>query len=54
MRRKLDEIASLTKAHLAIVGQANGTIGFGLETETERMNRMERTARWGTSEAAST
>jgi len=33
MRRKLDEIASLTKAHLAIVGQANGTIGFGLETE---------------------
>jgi len=29
----LDEIASLTKAHLAIVGQANGTIGFGLETE---------------------
>ncbi|GAA5820041.1 hypothetical protein JCM10212_004987 [Sporobolomyces blumeae] len=33
MRRKLDEIASLTKAHLAIVGQANGSIGFGLETE---------------------
>ncbi|GAA5876213.1 hypothetical protein JCM1840_007074 [Sporobolomyces johnsonii] len=33
MRRKLDEIASLTKAHLAIVGQASGTIGFGLETE---------------------
>ncbi|KAI5480493.1 KH domain protein [Pseudohyphozyma bogoriensis] len=33
MRRKLDEIASLTKAHLAIVGQVSGTIGFGLETE---------------------
>ncbi|GAA6049311.1 hypothetical protein JCM3770_005934 [Rhodotorula araucariae] len=33
MRRKLDEIASLTKAHLAIVGQATATIGFGLETE---------------------
>ncbi|GAA6005062.1 uncharacterized protein JCM10292_005547 [Rhodotorula paludigena] len=33
MRRKLDEIASLTKAHLAIVGQANASIGFGLETE---------------------
>jgi hypothetical protein len=33
MRRKLDEIASLTKAHLAIVGQAFGSIGFGLETE---------------------
>lgn len=33
MRRKLDEIAALTKAHLAIVGQVSGTIGFGLETE---------------------
>ncbi|GAA5915762.1 hypothetical protein JCM6882_003849 [Rhodosporidiobolus microsporus] len=33
MRRKLDEIASLTKAHLAIVGQATASIGFGLETE---------------------
>lgn len=33
MRRKLDEIASLTKAHLAIVGQVSGNIGFGLETE---------------------
>ena len=33
MRRKLDEIATLTKAHLAIVGQANASIGFGLETE---------------------
>ena len=33
MRRKLDEIASLTKAHLAIVGQVTGSIGFGLETE---------------------
>jgi len=33
MRRKLDEIASLTKAHLAIVGQMAGQIGFGLETE---------------------
>ncbi|KAK4705799.1 hypothetical protein P7C70_g410, partial [Phenoliferia sp. Uapishka_3] len=33
MRRKLDEIAALTKAHLAIVGQVSGNIGFGLETE---------------------
>jgi hypothetical protein len=33
MRKKLDEIAALTKAHLAIVGQVSGTIGFGLETE---------------------
>ncbi|KAM0754215.1 hypothetical protein T439DRAFT_285605 [Meredithblackwellia eburnea MCA 4105] len=34
MRRKLDEIASLTKAHLAIVGQVSGSmVGFGLETE---------------------
>jgi hypothetical protein len=33
MRRKLDEIASLTKAHLAIVGQVSGNISFGLETE---------------------
>jgi len=33
MRRKLDEIASLTKAHLALVGQMAGQIGFGLETE---------------------
>lgn len=33
MRLKLDEIASLTKAHLAIVGQVSANIGFGLETE---------------------
>ena len=33
MRRKLDEIASLTKAHLAIVGQVSSSIGFGLEAE---------------------
>ncbi|KAL7008424.1 hypothetical protein EMMF5_002153 [Cystobasidiomycetes sp. EMM_F5] len=33
MRQKLDDIAFLTKAHLAIVGQVNGTLGFGLETE---------------------
>jgi len=33
MRRKLDEIASLTKAHVAIRGQAGAAIGFGLETE---------------------
>ncbi|GAA93783.1 hypothetical protein E5Q_00429 [Mixia osmundae IAM 14324] len=31
MRRKLDEIASLTKAHLAIVGQASQIIDYGLE-----------------------
>jgi len=33
MKKKLDEIAALTRAHLAIVGQVSGTIGFGLETE---------------------
>lgn len=33
MKRKLDEIAAMTRAHLAIVGQVSGTIGFGLETE---------------------
>lgn len=33
MKKKLDEIAILTKSHLAIVGQVSGTIGFGLETE---------------------
>lgn len=33
MRRKLDEIAALTRAHLAIVGQVSSHIGFGLEME---------------------
>lgn len=37
MKRKLDEIASLTKAHLAIVGQvagsASASVGPGWETE---------------------
>lgn len=33
MKKKLDEIASITRAHLAIVGQVSGQIGFGLEIE---------------------
>ncbi|KAK4057241.1 hypothetical protein OIO90_001738 [Microbotryomycetes sp. JL221] len=33
VRQKLDEVASTTKAHLAIVGQSSGAPGFGLETE---------------------
>ncbi|KAK4051320.1 KH domain-containing protein [Microbotryomycetes sp. JL201] len=33
MRRRLDEVASTTRAHLAIVGQAHASMGFGLETE---------------------
>lgn len=33
MRKKLDEIASLTRAHLAIVGHVSSHIGFGLEVE---------------------
>ncbi|SCZ89319.1 BZ3500_MvSof-1268-A1-R1_Chr9g10367 [Microbotryum saponariae] len=33
MRRRLDEIASVTRAHLAIVGHAANSIGFGLEAE---------------------
>jgi len=33
MKKKLDEIASLTRAHLAIVGQVSSHIGFGLEIE---------------------
>ncbi|SCV69703.1 BQ2448_1097 [Microbotryum intermedium] len=33
MRPQLDEIASVTRAHLAIVGHAANSIGFGLEAE---------------------
>ncbi|KAM0789310.1 hypothetical protein ACM66B_000148 [Microbotryomycetes sp. NB124-2] len=33
MRRRLDEVASQTQAHLAIVGQAQAAVGLGLETE---------------------
>lgn len=33
MKKKLDEIAALTRAHLAIVGQVSSNIGFGLELE---------------------